>query len=67
MVTMSTILLNLHYIINNISPIARKKEYVERIRSYGHANLGGDYFNNIKKCWEPLVAPFSAVYLYEKV
>lgn len=36
------------------------------LRCYGHSSFGGDYFNNIKKCWEPLVAPFSAVCLYEK-
>ena len=36
-------------------------------RSYGHLYFWGDYFNNLLKCWEPLLEPFSFVYLYEKV
>lgn len=35
-------------------------------RLYGNSNLGVDYFNNIKKCWEPLIAPFALACLYEE-
>jgi hypothetical protein len=50
----------------NSNPKSKRKNVLEHMRSYGHASFGGDYFNNIKKCWEPLLAPFSAVYLYEE-
>lgn len=42
------------------------KEVTMHLRLYGHSNVSGDYFNNIKKCWEPLVAPFSLACLYEE-
>jgi hypothetical protein len=37
------------------------------VRVFGRAQVWGDYFNNMKKCWEPLLDRLQIVTLYEKV
>jgi hypothetical protein len=35
------------------------------VKSFGHTVIWADYFNNIKKCWEPLLEKFEGTVLYE--
>ena len=37
------------------------------LRFYLDWLVWGEYFNSLKKCWEPLVEPCSIDFLYEKV
>ncbi len=50
------------------SPLTpRGSKVSNRTRSYGHLYLWGDYFNNLLKCWEPLLESSSFVYVFEEV
>ncbi len=44
-----------------------EKRVDTHIKVYGHANCSSDYFNNLKKCWEPLIEPCSAIFLFDEV
>jgi hypothetical protein len=37
------------------------------IKYYGSGLLWSDYFNNMLKCWEPLLEPFTVAVIYEEV
>ena len=49
------------------SSTPRGSKVSNRTRSYGHLYLWGDYFNNLLKCWEPLLESSSFVYVFEEV
>lgn len=50
---------------------AKKKEnpvlLLPEVKVYGEALLWADYYNNLLKCWEPLVEPLSLILIHEKV
>lgn len=37
------------------------------VKMYGETLLWADYYNNLLKCWEPLVEPMSFIVIHEKV
>jgi hypothetical protein len=49
-------------------PSERREAKIEKlVHAHAKAHLWADNFNNLKKCWEPLLEQFMCSVLYEQV